>query len=674
MDHKGLSNMDNEEQEELVIPPTFAELSSVQELAKRMADLDKQAREFQAQVEPVIAQAKAEQDEYDKLKRQFEKALAEKWRTVKEVRTQAEEVQRGLQVAKFEKDNLRRELAEELERLQRLQGTLEADQKFDAFLAENGWLWAKSIRDYQKRGLKFMAGAKTEGLHGRANFDQMGLGKTLQAAAMLDVVQQEHHVFCGGQGDDLVCPSWHRSVLWLCPASIKDTTMKEIQKWSPDRPVIMLTGNAGQREQIVKLAHEFGMTLVCNYETLRTTPAVMWDRFVTTRDGVRGIGGEKPIPRQWPIVVSDEASQYKNDGTQLFKFIEHISENAGSFFPMTGTPIENRPEEFWAIMHMLTLKGKHQYMFDDKRRFVMEYCNQWGTETTFAYGAADRLMKKCASMCIRRTKNEVLTELPPKIGGITRFKENPDELVRYVTLQGEQAKLYDQMRERFFVWLDEQHTDSLAAPAVIAQFTRLRQIALYPKGVKIKKLDEDGEVIDEVTLQCEESAKFDECMTLLDELGVAEGNKVVIFTSYEDEVINALKARILAAYPDIEVGRITGKEDSAKKAVVQERFTNPGDNMRVVIGTIRAMGLGLNLQGACSNGIFLDPDWNPGRMEQAEDRVHRMGQKENVQIHTIRAENSIDIYMTKKLLRKVDMASGVVDRQELRQAIEDGEI
>lgn len=663
-----------DDDDSIVIPPTFAELDSVSALAKKIAEIDERARTLQEEVQPIIDQAEAEEGEYDKLKRQFERALAEKWRAVKEIRNEADQIKRDFERAKFEKDNLRRELIEELERLQREQGRLEQDEKFDAWVRENGWLWGEKIRDYQKIGLRFMAGAKDEGLHGRANFDQMGLGKTLQATATMDVLQHEHSVMCSGQGEDPNCPPWHRAVLWLCPASIKDTTMKEIQSWSPQRPVIMLTGNAGMRENIVRMAFQYGMTLVCNYETLRTTPSVMWDQFTVTEFGVKGIDGRKPVARQWPIVITDEAHRYKNDGTQLFQFIEHISQNAGAFYPMTGTPIENRPEEFWAIMHMLTIKGKYDYMFADKRRFISEYCDTWGTETTFRYGAADRLMKQVKNLCIRRTKAEVLTQLPPKIGGITRFKENIDELVRYVTLKGEQARLYDQMRDRFFVWLDEQHSDSLAAPAVIAQMTRLRQIALYPQGVKINKIDEDGDIIDTLTLQCTESAKFDECMDLLDELGVAEGNKVLIFTSYEDEVINALKARILAKYPDIEVGRITGKENSAKKAVVQERFTNPADNMKVVIGTTRAMGVGLNLQGACSNCIFLDPDWNPGKMEQAEDRIHRMGQLESVQIHTIRAEQSIDIYMTKKLMRKVDMASGVVDRKELRQAFEDGDI
>lgn len=661
-----------DQNDDVVIPATFAELDSVKRLAGDIARMDAEAAEFRKTYEPMQMAAAEAEAEYNKLRAQFERALAEQNRSVQQVKAEADRIRRGMQTTKFERDNLRRELQDELDRLMREQGRLEADATFDAWLNENDWLWSSKIRDYQKIGLRFMAGAKDEGLHGRANFDQMGLGKTLQATATLDVVQHEHTIMC----DEASCPPWHKSVLWLCPASIKDTSMKEIQAWSPGRPVVMLQGNAALREQLVKLAFDHGMTLVCNYETLRTTPSVMYSKFKETQYGVTGTEGvgSHPSCREWPVVVLDEAHKFKNNETMLFQFVETICRNAGLIFPMTGTPIQNRPEEFWAIMHMLTLRGKHIGMFEEKRRFVMEYCDTWGTETSFRYGAADKLMKKCVSMCIRRTKNEVLTQLPPKIGGITRFKDAPDELVRYVKLAGEQARLYDQMRDRFFVWLDEQHTDSLSAPAVIAQMTRLRQIALYPQGVKLIKYDDDGDEIGAVTLQCTESAKFDETMDLLDEIGLAEGEKVLIFTSYEAEVIDALKQRIQARYPDIEIGRITGKENSAKKAVVQERFTNPDDTMKVVIGTTRAMGVGLNLQGACANCIFLDPDWNPGTMEQAEDRLHRIGQTDSVQIHTIRAENTIDVYMTKKLMRKLDMVSGVVDRRELRQAMADGDI
>jgi SNF2 family DNA or RNA helicase len=84
------------------------------------------------------------------------------------------------------------------------------------------------------------------------------------------------------------------------------------------------------------------------------------------------------------------------------------------------------------------------------------------------------------------------------------------------------------------------------------------------------------------------------------------------------------------------------------------------------------MGIGLNLQGACSNAIFLDLGWNPGVNEQAEDRLHRQGQKNAVTIHIIQAEDTVDAFIAMKLEEKAAMIEGVMERSELRKAIQDG--
>lgn len=644
----------------------------VSELARRIAELNGKMEKLSEVVKPARDAYDRSLLEKEEMRRVFERRLADKGRETRELERIANECRNELANIRWEKDSLDREMREEMDRLLAEQRLLEADEKWTKYLDENEWLWISKARTFQMEGIRFMAGARDRGLFGVANFDQMGLGKTLQAEAVLDLLQAEHAIMCAEH--DLS----HDAALYVVPASVKDSTCQELRKWNASRPVGVLEGNPAQRSAMVKLAHQYGMTLVVNYEQLRTCPDILWiDPRVDRQGNCVGKDGGVPTPRPWSYVVLDEAHKFKNDGAALFKLVETLCLHAEVIFPMTGTPIMNRPEEFWAILHMLTLKGKYEGKFEKKQRFINEYCYQWGrNETVFRPLAADELMKNVRNMCIRRTKAEVLKELPPKVGGITRFKENPDELVRYVELVGEQKKLYDMMRDRFMVWLDSQQTDQLTAPVVIAQFTRLRQLALYPQGVKAIRADES-----EVTVQCTESAKFDECLDLMDELGVAEGTKVLIFTSYEDEVINALKQRILERFPTydgsqgnarLEIGRITGKENAAQKLVTQDRFTNPEDNLRVVIGTTRAMGIGLNLQGACSDAIFLDYDWNPGIIEQAEDRLHRQGQTENVNIHSIQASNTIDGYIMQKLLKKLDMISGVVDRKELRQAIEEG--
>ncbi len=652
-------------------PDPWADHPVIKRLSEMLAELDRKMAAFEQLVGPAKEAALSASTDYRSMQREFERKLSEQGMLMQTLEAQAREITNGMTDVKWEKDNLSRELREQLEMLRQMQDKLDLDEKWQRYMDENSWLWAKGdaqgrkIRPFQLDGTRFMAGAKDDGLAGRANCDQMGLGKTLQATATLDLLQQDHAMFCEE------CHPSHQSVLWLCPASIKNTTVTEIRNWSPNRPVGMIQGNPAMREAMTNLAHANGMTLVVNYETLRNTPAVSWEQFEMSPNGtVCGKHGGDPIARRWPIIILDEAHAFKNDDTQLFAIIENLCKNAALVFPMTGTPIQNRPQEFWAMLHMLTLSGKYAGKFEDKQRFINEYCYQWGNTVEFRPQAADALMKNVKNLVIRRTKGEVLADLPPKVGGVTRFKDAPDELVRYVELDGEQKRLYEMMRDRFFIWLDEQTRDAITAPVMIAQFTRLRQIALYPRGVKIPGNPAEGTV--DRYIDCTQSAKFDEALALIDELGVAEGEQLLIFTSYQDEVVDALKERILAACPGIEVGRITGKENSAKKALNQDRFNDPNDNMRVIIGTTRAMGLGLNMQANCSNCLFLDPDWNPGVMEQAEDRLHRQGQTGNVMVHTIRARGTIDGYITAKLMKKLDMASGVVDREELRQARDEG--
>lgn len=653
----------------------------VRELSERLAQIELNMQILTREYQPTADFAKREAVQADEMRRRFEEELSRKQKSVLDARVAAEKMRVDLSTARWDKDNLSRQLREEMDKLMASQRLLELDERFNKFLSDNKWLWSDKIRPYQLDSVKFMAGAHDRGLFGIGNCDQMGLGKTLQALATIDILAAEHAIMCDEH------ESWHDSVLYVVPASVRDTTAQELRRWNPDRPVAPLEGPPAQRSEMAKMAHRYGMTLVVNYEQLRSTPDLLWTEYKYTPQGmivgpgwVKGMeltdSRAQPTPRLWKTCILDEAHKFKNDKAGLFALVETLCLHCELIFPMTGTPIQNRPEEFWAILHMLTLKGRYAGKFARKDRFISEYCWQYGTETSFRPGAIDDLMKSVSNMIIRRTKAECLKDLPAKTGGVTRFKEEPDELVRYVDLAGEQLKLYEQMRDRFFVWLDEQTHDAIAAPVVIAQFTRLRQIALLPAAVGVDRVDIDTELVIKESIDCTESAKFDECIELMDELGVGAGTKVLIFTSYEREVIDVLKNRIMQAFgtPEhpCEVGRITGKETSQAKAVTQSRFTDPEDQMRVVIGTTRAMGIGLNLQGACSDAIFLDLDWNPGIIEQAEDRLHRAGQQGAVCIYTIQARNTIDGYIKKKVMNKLDMISGVVDRQELRQAFKDG--
>lgn len=515
---------------------------------------------------------------------------------------------------------------------------------------EAGWEfeWTESIRGFQKDCLRFVVDAFETDLAGVLVADQMGLGKTLEACASIDVIQQ-----LPSWADTIArrCPSValdkleSKTILWLCPTSIKEATVRELRKWGRNTS-IKLEGSPEMRSNIVKIANEHGMVLVVGYEQLRD------------RKG-------KPVTPElfehsWPLVVLDEAHRFKNESSSTFTRVEEICAKAGFVLPMTGTPIMNRPSELWAILHMLTLKGKYEGKFRDSWRFVNEYCSTWGNGQYFEHGAYDKLIASISDMVIRRRKDEVLEDMPDKV-----------REVRYVEMGDEQRAIYDQMRDDFIVWLDEQKTDYVAAGAVIAQLTRLRQIALYPAGVVFKsKLTGD-----ETMLECTESAKLDEAMDIVEEL-LANDEKVLIFANYNaplDELAKRIRDKGWV-YKDqtVETAVIKGGMTDINRANKVDRFNDPDNSLAVICGNIQAMGLGLNLQHACSNAIFLDLGWNPGINEQAEDRLHRQGQKNAVTIHIIQCEDSVDAFIAQKLEDKQNMIEGVMERDELRKAIMKG--
>jgi len=600
----------------------------IQSAVPKLDQLNAHYREVKKQKEDFLESINAQLAGYDNQLRQAD--------------SERLEIERLIRDAESVKQSIHGQISETVEMLQASTRLQEAEAKWIALMDENDWVWKAAIRPFQETAARFVVNGFESDLHGVLVADQMGLGKTLEATASLDIIQTMPS-YMDVIGDK--CPNVNtllpegNSVLWVCPNSIKETTVREIRKWSPDRKTIKLEGTPEVRNNIVKLAHQFGMVLIVAYEQLR-------DR-----------KGNPVTPElfehEWPVVVLDEAHKFKNDDSSTFARVEQLCESAGFVLPMTGTPIMNRPEELWAMLHMLSLRGKYQDKFKEKWRFQNEYCSYYGTVNY------NNLIRDVSDMVIRRRKDEVLLDMPDKV-----------REVRFVELGQAQRAIYDQMRDSFMIWLDEQKSDFISATSILAQLTRLRQLALYPAGVKI--MDVDGNT-HQVT--CTEGAKLDEAMDVLTEL-LDNEEKCLVFSNY-NEPLKVLGERIKAAYPGVEVDYIIGGQNDMRRAETQAKFNDPHSKLRVVLGNIAAMGLGLNLQESCSNAIFLDLGWNPGVNEQAEDRLHRQGQKNAVTIHIIQAEDTVDGFIALKLEEKQNMIDGIVEagefrKDELKKALNEG--
>lgn len=646
------------------LPPEWMEHPMVKDLLERLTALEAKIGDFSVKKDQLAVELKqATQDRQD-----FEASIQEQLRQYKSRERELAQMERQITSEMYSAKNLADTMKSEVGDLiagLAAHAELEvAKEAWDAILADQDWLWIKSIFEYQKTGAEFITSGLTRGTFGTLLADQMGLGKTLQATAAINLMQYTDNFeeiigprcprlpnyITMPNGERNYPPAWY-SVLYIVPNALKASTMREIAKWSSDLNVIKLEGNQSERNNIVKIAHKQGMVLVCSYEQLRQrndmdlTPAI--------------------FEYDWPIVVMDEAHKFKNDTSSTFQAVKRICKNAGYLIPMTGTPIMNRPSEMWSMLHMLTLKGKYEGKFEHLWKFESDYLNTWGGSTQFQQDGYDRLVKSVADMVLRRRKDEVLLDLPDKI-----------REVRFVDMTGKQLDLYNELRDKLFVWLDDDKENYVSTSSILAQLTRLRQIAVLPAGVKIA--DPDGS--NEKHLDCWESAKIDEAMALVEELMEAN-EKVLIFSNFNEplkylaKLIEEKGWTFTDRYNDerpFNAEIIMGGVHEVKRDQIAARFNDDQSNTRVLLGNIGAMGVGLNLQGACSHAIFLDLFWNPGVNEQAEDRLHRQGQKNSVTIHIIQAEDSVDAFIADKLEKKALMIEGVIERDELRAALKSG--
>jgi len=576
---------------------------------------------------------------------------------MREAALKKKEIDRQLEQAELQKKKLIADLDHSLEAKRAKKLLEEARSRWSAIIAEHDWLWARAAREYQQVGIEFIASAVDRDLGGIALLDQMGLGKTLQARGAVDLIQN-HPRFTEMLNDRLskwnADATWTSAVLWVCPDQIKETTRAELAKWTDANVIVLESVAPGVRGHVVNLAYEHGFTLVVGYAQLRERNG----KPVTPELYVNPDGST----REWPIMVADEIQEARNENTSTFQKVRQLVGNTAMFIPMTGTPVENKAIEFWVILHLITQKGRRQGEFPSSARFERMYL--WSSDQQYMHGAFEKLMGSVADMVLRRRKDEVAIDLPDK----TRS-------VRFVRMTGRQRELYDHMRERLYIWLDEQKGEAISASNFLAQLSYLRQIALLPSGVKIKH--EDDSV---TTLDCDESAKIDDAMALVRSM-MQSDEKVLIFANFKEPLyhIQKLIADEGLTWTDaegnerlVQSGAITGDVKGATRAELVQRFNDPNDDLRVIVGTVKSMGLGLNLQGACSQCIFLDLYWNPARNEQAEDRLHRSGQKNNVTVHIIQGEQCVDAFIAEIIERKGDTFDAMFERKELRRALDEG--
>jgi SNF2 domain-containing protein/helicase-like protein/SNF2 helicase protein len=445
------------------------------------------------------------------------------------------------------------------------------------------------LRPYQKSGLGWLAGMRRLGL-GALLADDMGLGKTVQLIAyLLD------------RGDGATAPA-----LIVCPASVLGNWRKELERFAPGLRVHVHHGP--DRTRIIG--------------DLEGHDVVLTSYSLLPRD--RRLFAEA----EWRVVVLDEAQQVKNPLTRGAQAARAL--RARHRVALTGTPIENRLDELWSILHFL-----NPGLLDTRS----SYRRRYGTpiERHGDEAAAERLRRITGPFILRRHKSdpEVLPDLPPR-----------QESNEYCTLTIEQAALYQ-------ATIDTMMAEVRGAAGierrghVLALLTRLKQVCNHP----VHALGRPGPMVGR-------SGKLDRITEMLAE-AVDEGDSALVFTQFA--VMGRLLSDHLTSALPVSRLYLDGSTPVADRERIVDAFQAPGEEPRVLVMSLRAGGLGLNLTNA-SHVFHFDRWWNPAVEDQASDRAHRIGQTRVVQVHRMICAGTIEERIDELIEAKRGLATSIVDR------------
>ena len=344
--------------------------------------------------------------------------------------------------------------------------------------------------------------------------------------------------------------------------------------------------------------------LITNVETLRNEEVVK-ELQKLCKDGTIG------------IVAIDEIHKCKNPSSQQGKGILKVQPECR--IAMTGTPLMNNPFDLFIILKWL---GYEKHPFYAFKKHYGVFGGYGGYECT-GYRYLDELQAQLDEIMLRRLKSDVL-DLPEKT-----------HITEYVEMTPKQKQIYDEVTTEIKMNIDQ----IKMANNPLAELIRMRQATGYT-GI--------------LSSVVKESAKLDRMEELVEE-AVENGKKVVIFSNWT-QMTDVIRTRLAKKYKGVV---ITGQTNDAERQVNVNHFQNNPD-CKYIVGTIGAMGTGLT-RTAGTVESFMDEPWNRANKEQAEDRCHRVGTKENVTIYTIVCKDTIDERINELVEKKGKMADALVD-------------
>lgn len=487
---------------------------------------------------------------------------------------------------------------------------------------------AMEARTYQRVGAAFISAAPHGGI---LLADQPGLGKTIQAL--------------GGLVERGIEDGLH---LVACPATaVRITWEKEVRKWT-DFQVFPVYGSAAKKHEIIEraLSADGPRFVIINPETARVRLGrwcqkckMFTEDFTEPQQDVDHREYEhKTSPRpyqvqfpelfdvQWNSITVDESQRFllgirsPNDKTMVGEGLcrlQVLPGDEGVKIALSGTPMNGLAEKLWGALHWIDPKKYSSKWHWAKQYFEIEEDRFGKRVLGIAPYREENFYKDLDSIVLRRTKAEVVKDLPPK-----------QYIEHWIDPSPQQQRQYDEMREMGEAMFGKK---AVSATGALAELTMLKHIATAYQGA-------DGPVMSK-------SCKWNALIELLEERGVVgsgrftDDSKFVIASQFT-RVIDAMHTEFVTKLK-VPALRITGNVTGNRRLEAQKMFQAAGGPRIMLINTM-AGGTAIDLDAHCDELFFMDETFIPDEQEQVEDRIHRVSRIHNVTIHYLHAKGSID--------------------------------
>ena len=514
------------------------------------------------------------------------------------------------------------------------------------------------LRQYQKQGVNWLAFLNKYGLHGIL-CDDMGLGKTLQTICMLS---SDHHL------NDQISKETNEPMISLivCPTSLVGHWNHEIQTFATNLKPLVMAGNSQIRKQLHAEFSSQHNVIITSYDILRND----LDFFKQ---------------RQYNYCVLDEGHIIKNPKTQLSMAVKSI--NAVHRLILTGTPIQNNVVELWSLFDFI-MPG----FLGSEKIFTERFAKPIIAMKSLVSGkskpkpelqkkiqekgilALEALHRQVLPFLMRRVKDDVLKDLPPKI--IQDY---------YCEMSDLQRLLYDDFVKeqaiRIATDLSDSHLRNKEAGSHIFKALQyMRKLSNDPFMVLSGEHPKYKEAMELIVKSGSKPNDLKHCpklmalKELLSGLGLGDnerdssGENVAAVTNHRVLIFCQLKAmlnRVAAMLdnfmPSISYVRMEGSTEHSKRHDLVLKF-NSDPSIDMMLLTTNVGGLGLNLTGA-DTVIFVEHDWNPMKDLQAMDRAHRLGQKRTVNVFRLITKNSLEEQIMSLQRFKLNVANTVVNEE-----------